>query len=94
MLNMSAKIGEARERMVLKTRKCTGTSSLDRRIRSACASLKGASANSNWFGGFDWGDCDAGGGMPVMGRDLGPKLPVRMFPCPVTRTNRGGQVSL
>ena len=71
MLNMSAKTGEARESMFLKTRKCTGTTSLDRRIRSACASLKGASAHStcSGSGGFDSesGDWDAGG-MPVMGK--------------------------
>lgn len=43
MLNMSLKIGEARESMSLETRKCT--SSLERRIKSARGSLKGASAN-------------------------------------------------
>ena len=49
MLNMSAKVREARERMVLNTRKCTP--SLDRKIISACVSLKGASANCSR--GFD-----------------------------------------
>jgi hypothetical protein len=66
MLNMSAKIGEARERMILKMWKCTGTSSPDCRIRSPRASSKGASANSSRSRGFEWGDCGVEG-MPVMG---------------------------
>lgn len=48
MSNMSVKIGEARERMFLKTWKFT--LSLDCRTRSVSALLKGASAN---FSGED-----------------------------------------
>jgi hypothetical protein len=46
MLNMSAKIGEARERMILKTQK--STPSLDRRMTSARVSSKGAPAVVLW----------------------------------------------
>jgi hypothetical protein len=53
MLNMSAKIGEARERMSLETRKCT--LSLDCRIRSACSSPKGAGASFSEYLGFEGG---------------------------------------
>ena len=49
MLNISVKIGEARERMILKTRK--STLSLDCRTRSARASSKGAPAK--FSGGLD-----------------------------------------
>ena len=44
MLNMSVKMGDASERMILKMRK--GTPSLDRRIRSAHASSNGAPAEA------------------------------------------------
>lgn len=53
MLNMSLKIGEAIERMGLKTRKCT--LALDCRIRSACKSSKGAFANSSECVDFEGG---------------------------------------
>ena len=59
MVNMSLKIGEARERMILKTPKCT--LSFDCRIRSARASSKGVSANFTGVG--DVGDEGFEGGM-------------------------------
>jgi hypothetical protein len=48
MLNISEKTGEAKESMILKTRKCTP--SLDCRITSALGSLNGAFANVSWGG--------------------------------------------
>lgn len=62
MLNISVKIGEAKERMILKTRK--STLSLDRRTRSARASSKGASAKfSGGLGSDDTGGLGTEGDM-------------------------------